>query len=82
MRKLTDEEFKTSMEDAIKRTSEIDAQAVKAMKKIMEQREEILEAFVAKYGFEPEEAVQVEFKTPNGSNGWMVRKTVKEDPTI
>ena len=82
MRKLTPEEFKASMEEAIERTRGIDAQAVKAIRKIMAQREEILEAFVAKFGFQPEEAVQIEFQTPNGNRAWMIRKRTKEDPDV
>jgi len=36
----------------------------KAVTAVMAQREEILRAFVAKYGFQPDEAMQV--STPNG----------------
>ena len=40
---------------------------------INEQREEILEAFVAKYGFQPDECEQVYEETLNGFK-WSVRK--------
>lgn len=40
---------------------------------LMASREEILQAFVAKHGFQPEEAEQVEEVTPNGRR-WYVRK--------
>lgn len=68
------------MEKAIENNANLSAEAVKAMRRVMEQREEIMEAFVAKYGFEPEDAVQIEFKTENGGFGWMIRKRTKKDP--
>lgn len=37
-----------------------------ALQRVMEQREEILEAFVAKYGAEPDDTYQVEQETPSG----------------
>lgn len=80
MNRLSPEDFKASMERAIEANRNLSAAAVKAMHKLMEQREEILEAFVAKYGFEPEEAVQIEFKTKENLSGWMVRKRTKDDP--
>ncbi len=82
MRNKTPEEFQASMEEAIKNNADLNQEAVKAMKRIMEQREEILEAFVAKYGFDPDEAVQVEFKTPQGNYAWMVRKKMETDPKV
>jgi len=44
---------------------------------IYEQRDEILEAFVAKYGFAPDECEQVEQKTETGSR-WFVVKLYPE----
>lgn len=44
---------------------------------VMGQREEILEAFVAKYGFNPDEAEQVETRGPDGFSKWSV---VRLDP--
>lgn len=41
--------------------------------RIYAQREEILEAFIAKYGCEPDECEQVVEKTLNGMR-WFVRK--------
>lgn len=46
-----------------------------------EQREEILRAFMAKYGFEPDEAVQVE-QQDFGMIRWWVEKKVKGKATI
>lgn len=42
--------------------------------RIMEQREEILCAFVAKYGCQPDEAEQVQGTLPDGAPCWSVRK--------
>jgi hypothetical protein len=50
----------------------------KVAKKILEQREEILLAFSAKYGFNPDEIEQV-VKTINHEMIWFVRK--KENAT-
>lgn len=46
------------------------------MQKINEQREEILTAFVAKYGFQPDEIEQVVENHFNGIK-WYVRKREK-----
>jgi hypothetical protein len=46
----------------------------------MAQREEVLSAFVAKYGWQPEEVVQVMRIDPNGSVEWYVRRREKEKP--
>ena len=42
--------------------------------KVMLQREEILTAFIAKYGCEPDEIVQVVTLTPTGSTWTIERK--------
>lgn len=77
MRKLTDEEFQASMEKA---SQAVDQGARLKFRFVMEQREEILTAFIAKYGFEPDECVQVEFKQPEGGFGWCVRKRKEGEP--
>jgi len=41
--------------------------------KIIEQREEILSAFIAKYGCQPDEIVQVEQHTANGVRWYLVK---------
>lgn len=46
---------------------------------INSQREEILAAFVAKYGFEPDRAVQVEKKMDDGTTRWFVHRRSDED---
>lgn len=54
---------------------------------ILSRREEIVEAFIAKYGFEPDEAVLVERRTATGSRFWVERrgpslKVVSQDSPI
>lgn len=44
------------------------------LKEAREQKEEILTAFLAKYGYEPDEVMQVEQHNPDGSITWFVRK--------
>jgi len=41
---------------------------------ILGQREEILKAFIAKYGIEPDKIVQVSRRLPNGTVNWSVRE--------
>lgn len=41
---------------------------------IYAQREEILTAFIAKHGFQPEEAEQVEERRDDGTTVWYIRK--------
>ena len=53
----------------------IEAATTKAVHAVMAQREEVLRAFVAKYGFEPDEAMQV--STPNG---WYITRRQTTPP--
>jgi hypothetical protein len=55
------------------RTAEMRAALDGAVTSVMGQREEILRAFIAKYGFQPDEAEQVEQDTPTGRR-WYVRR--------
>lgn len=48
------------------------------IRKILAQREEVCDAFVAKYGFEPERFVQVNRTTPTGQE-WSVRRKSDEE---
>ena len=53
--------------------------------KVMEvyaQREEVLTAFVAKYGFEPDRLVQIQQTFPNGRIEWSVRRRSDEEIRI
>lgn len=43
------------------------------------QREEILTAFIAKYGYEPDRLVQCEERTSNGMTRWYVRRFTDEE---
>ncbi len=49
-----------------------------AIHDVMEQREEILRTFVAKYGFEANRAVQIVQHTPTGSR-WFVKRFTDEE---
>ena len=77
---MNDEDFKASMEAAIANNRDLSAVAVAAMRKVMAERESILEAFIAKHGFEPDECVQVEFRTKDNGFGWCVRKRESGEP--
>lgn len=50
------------------------ARVFERLKEVMEQRNEILEAFIAKYGCQPEEAEQVLQMMPDGTQVFSVRK--------
>ncbi len=45
-----------------------------ALREVYSQREEILRAFIAKYGFEPERAVQI-----TDGTRWFVRRMTDEE---
>jgi hypothetical protein len=44
------------------------------IRKVLEQRDEITRAFVAKYGCSADEAVQVQEPTPDGGMRWYVER--------
>lgn len=48
---------------------------------VLAQREEILRAFIAKFGFEPERAIQVVRQMPDGSTTWFIRRITDEEMT-
>lgn len=56
----------------------LDEKIKKLLKDIDAQREEILEAFVAKYGFEPDECEQV-LQYTEDSIIFFVRKRIKDE---
>jgi hypothetical protein len=61
--------------------------ARRAIQTCLAQREEILAAFVAKYGFQPDEAIQVEQRQLDGCSYWWVErrsKVIQDDtaPTV
>lgn len=43
------------------------------------QREEVLAAFIAKYGCEPDRFVQIECRMPDGTTEWSVRYRTDEE---
>jgi hypothetical protein len=49
------------------------------MEMIFAQREQILTAFIAEFGFLPVRAVQVEVKQPDGTSAWFVRQMTDEE---
>lgn len=57
----------------------IQALARARLAEVMSQREEILAAFIAKYGFEPERAVQIEQRQADGTSRWFVQRRTDED---
>lgn len=60
--------------------SSLSASAFRRMREIMVQREEVLEAFIAKYGFEPERFVQCHKAGIDGkTEEWYVRRRTDEE---
>lgn len=51
----------------------------KAVAEVMLQREEILRAFVAKYGFEPDRIVQMSQRMTDGTTCWWVYRRTDEE---
>jgi hypothetical protein len=49
------------------------------IEEVMGQREEVLRAFIAKYGFEPDRAIQIEQRMPDGTTRWFVRQRTDEE---
>ena len=49
------------------------------VEEIMGQREDVLRAFIAKYGFEPDRAIQIEQRTPDGTTRWFIRRMSDEE---
>jgi len=69
---------------AVKKSSppeEVVAIVRDAYRKIMAQREEIIEAFIAKYGIEPDELLQVQRETPTGQTWSIERRAVGNEGT-
>ncbi len=56
---------------------EIGELIARAQREINLQREEILRAFIAKYGWEPDECEQVLEMTESGGTRWYVRRKTK-----
>jgi len=45
-----------------------------AVESCLAQREEVLEAFIAKHGFCPDEAIQIEQRLEDGSSTWRIER--------
>jgi len=54
-------------------TEEISKYVMEKYRKVMAQREEILTAFIAKFGTEPQNVVQIERKNHDGSTTWSLK---------
>lgn len=46
---------------------------------VLSQREEVLRAFIAKYGFEPDRAIQIEQVWPDGKRIWYLRRMTDKE---
>jgi hypothetical protein len=50
-----------------------------AIESCLAQREEIMLAFVAKHGFQAEDAIQIERRQPDGTSHWMIERRPRPD---
>jgi hypothetical protein len=48
--------------------------AKRAIESCLAQRDEVLAAFIAKYGFQPEGVIQVEQRQPDGTSTWRIER--------
>jgi hypothetical protein len=48
--------------------------AKRAIESCLAQRDEVLAAFIAKYGFQPENVIQVEQRQPDGTSTWRIER--------
>jgi hypothetical protein len=58
-----------------------DTAAANVIREIILSREEVLRAFVAKHGFEPERTVQITQSTRDGGTQWFIRRMTDEEMT-
>jgi hypothetical protein len=59
--------------------STLDRLVRQKVEEVMGQREEVLMAFIAKHGFEPDRAIQIEQRMPDGTTRWFVRRMSDEE---
>lgn len=52
----------------------LDRMVRRQIEAVLSQREEVVLAFIAKYGFEPDRAMQIEIRMPDGSVRWAIRR--------
>lgn len=57
----------------------IDCLVRQKVEEVLGQREEVLRAFIAKHGFEPDRAIQIEQRMPDGTTRWFVRRRTDEE---
>ena len=57
----------------------LDCLVRQTVEEVMGQREEVLRAFIAKHGFEPDQAIQIEQRMPDGTTRWFVRCRTDEE---
>lgn len=69
------ERFRINIQDEARKSMQ------RAMADIISQRDEILIAFIAKYGCEPNECIQIEQQTPYGRI-WKVQRVPKQERII
>lgn len=68
--------------EELKTFQDIERELQIAFRKVMAQREEILEAFVAKWGFSPEETVQIIHRTSAGEKFWVEKRVPEITPEL
>jgi hypothetical protein len=54
--------------------------AKRAIESCLAQRDEVLAAFIAKYGFQPEDAILVEQRQPDGTSTWRTERRPGPEP--
>ena len=69
-----DEFIEFVRQDAAKGMIDTESLIIGAWQDVIAQREEILRAFIAKYGYQPDEIVQVEQRTETGWRWYVQRK--------
>ena len=56
--------------------------AKRAVESCLSQREEVLAAFIAKHGFYPEDAIQVEQRHEDGTSSWRIERRTARHPKL
>jgi len=58
----------------------VEEAAKHAVESCLSQREEVLAAFISKYGFHPEDAIQVEQRQEDGTSSWRIERRSAIEP--
>ena len=56
------------------------ATAKRAIESCLAQRDEVVAAFIAKHGFQPEDAIQIEQRQPDGTSTWRIKRRLETQP--